>query len=145
MTGQECEFPKQNANRDEIEAILKSAKTIAVVGLSPKEDRPSHTIALYLKKQGYRVIGVNPGHSEIFGEKVYKSVGEIPENIDIVDIFLRPENIPPVVEEAINKKAKTVWMQLGIVNNAAADRAREAGLKVVMNKCIYIEHKALGL
>lgn len=141
----ECEFPKHNATSEEIHSILKAAKTIAVVGLSPKEDRPSHTIALYLKDQGYRVIGVNPGVSEIFGEKVYKSVAEIPEEIDIVDIFLRRENIRPVVEDAIKKKAKVVWMQLGIVNNAAADVARAAGLKVVMNKCIFTEHRAMGL
>ena len=141
----ECEFPKHNATSEQIRSILKEAKTIAVVGLSPKEDRPSHSIALYLKDQGYRVIGVNPGVSEIFGEKVYKSVAEIPDEIDIVDIFLRPENIPPVVEDAIRKKAKVVWMQLGIVNNAAAESARAAGLKVVMNKCIFTEHRALGL
>lgn len=139
----ECEFPKHNATSEEIRGILRDAKTIAVVGLSPKEERPSHSIALYLKNQGYKVVGVNPGVSEIFGEKVYKTVAEIPEQIDIVDIFLRPENIPPVVEEAIRKKAKVIWMQQGIVNNAAADAARAAGLKVVMNKCIFTEHRAM--
>ena len=137
-----CELSKMDATSTEIKSILKMAKTIAVVGLSPKEDRPSHRIAKYLLGQGYRVIGVNPGQSEILGEKVYKSVADIPESVDIVDIFLRPESISLVVEESITKKAKVIWMQEGIVNNQAADRAKAAGLQVVMNKCIAKEHAA---
>lgn len=139
----ECEFPKQNASSGEIREILKTTKTIAVVGLSPKEDRPSHGIALYLKKEGFNVIGVNPGQTEIFGEKVYKSVRDIPETVDLVNIFLRPENVGPVVDDAIFKKAKAIWMQEGIVNNEAAEKARAAGLRVVMNKCIFKEHMGL--
>lgn len=137
----ECELPKFNPTSDEIREILRSTKTIAVVGLSPKEDRPSYQVAKYLKNSGYRIIGVNPGHSELMGEKAYKSVADIPSEIDVVDIFLRPENIPPVVEDAIKKKAKVIWMQLGIVNNEAAEIALAAGLKVVMNKCLATEHR----
>ncbi len=136
----ECEFPKINASGDDMRDILMSAKNIAVVGISPKEDRPSHRIARYLMDQGYRVFGVNPGISELFGQKVYKSVLDIPEPIDVVDIFRSADAVPEIVEEAIQKKAKVIWMQLGIVNNAAADRARAAGLKVVMNTCISVAH-----
>jgi uncharacterized protein len=137
-----CEIPKQNASSAEIERILEASKTIAVVGISPKEERPSHWIALYLRDHGYNVIGVNPGHSEILGIKVYPSLRDIPEPVDLVDLFIRAENIPPLVEDAISIKAKAVWMQEGIVNNAAANRARAAGLTVVMNRCIYKEHAA---
>lgn len=139
----ECDFPRSNATSDEIREILISAKTIAVVGLSPKPERPSHGIALYLRDAGYKVVGVNPGISEFEGERVYKSLSDIPEPIDIVDIFRRPEEVGPIVKEAIAKGAKAVWMQEGIVNNDAADEARAAGLKVVMNRCIYKEHVRL--
>jgi predicted CoA-binding protein len=136
----ECEFPKQNAAADDISAILKNSKTVAVIGLSPKPDRPSHEIAQYLLAHGYRVIGVNPGHPEILGQKVYKTLADVPEPVDIVDIFRDPSAVPGIVDEAIAKGAKTVWMQLGIVHNDAAERARAAGLNVVMNKCILVEH-----
>ena len=142
MSPQECEFPKFNASSDEIKAILKNAKTIAVVGISAKPDRPSHWIAQYLKDKGYRVIGVNPTYQEVFGEPVHASLLDVKEPIDIVDIFMRPEKIPPVVDLAIEKGAKVIWMQEGIVNNEAAEKARSAGLKVVMNKCIFKEHRA---
>ena len=137
-----CEFPKANPTSAEITAILKSVKTIAVVGLSPKEERPSHWIALYLRDHGFNVIGVNPGHSDILGIKVYPSLTAIPENVELVNLFIRAENVAPVVDEAITKKAKAIWMQEGIVHNAAAEKARAAGLQVVMNKCIYKEHAA---
>ena len=135
----ECEVPKYNATSKEIADVLRAAKTVAVVGISPKEDRPSHRIAKYLMARGYRVIGVNPGISEFEGQKVYKSLDDIPEPVDIVDIFRSADAVPGIVEEAIWKKAKVVWMQLGIVNNAAAERAIKAGLTVVMNKCISVE------
>ena len=137
----ECELPKSNASSKEISDILASAKTIAVVGISPKEDRPSHGISRYLMDRGYTVIGVNPGISELFGQKVYKSLSDIAEPIDIVDIFRPSDAVPGIVDEAIKKKAKVIWMQEGIVHNEAAERARQAGLIVVMNKCIYKEHK----
>lgn len=138
-----CELPQFNADSEEIRRILSTYKTVAVIGISPKEHRPSHWIAQYLKEQGYRVIGVNPGHEQILGEKVYPSLSEVPEPVDIVDIFRRPEAVDEIVEEAIAKKAKVIWMQEGIVNNQAAQRARAAGLTVVMNKCIYKEHQTL--
>lgn len=138
----ECELPKINATSDEISRLLASARTIAVVGLSRKPERPSHWIAAYLRDNGYRVIGVNPTLKEMFGEKVYPSLSAIPDGVDIANLFLRPEKIPAVVDEAIAKKVKAIWMQLGIVHNAAAEKARAAGITVIMNKCIYKEHAA---
>src|SRR6185436_16568475 len=102
----ECEFPKENATSDEIAAILKATKTIAVVGLSPKPERPSHGVTLYMMQQGYTIIPVNPGQSEIFGKKSYKNVLEIPGPIDMVNIFREPSAVPEIVDQAIAKKAK---------------------------------------
>ena len=135
----ECEFPKENATSAEIAGILKSAKVIAVIGASPKPERPSHQISIYLKDQGYKVIPVNPGHTEILGDLCYKSLTDVQEAVDIVDIFRDPAAVPGIVDEAIAKKAKVIWMQEGIVHNAAAEKARQAGLIVVQNKCIYKE------
>ena len=134
-----------NATDSEIGSLLSSAKNIAVVGISPKEDRPSHWIAKYLMEHGYNVVGVNPGLSELFGRRVYKSLAEVPEPVDIVDIFRPSEAVPEIVDQAIAIKAKAIWMQEGIVNNAAADKAKAAGLQVIMNKCIYKEHAGRGL
>src|SRR5882672_2662194 len=139
----ECEFPTTNATSAEIAEILRAARVIAVIGASLKPERPAHWISVYLKEQGYKVIPVNPGHTEILGDKCYKSLSEIPEPVDIVDIFREPGAVPGIVDEAIAKKAKVVWMQEGIVNNAAAEKAKTAGLKVVQNKCIYKEHAQL--
>lgn len=138
-----CEIPAFNAAPDEIRRILTSAKTIAVVGLSPKPERPSHGIALYLKDAGYRVIGVNPGIKDFMGEPVYASLADIPEPVDVVDIFRAADAVPAIVDEAIEKKAKAIWMQSGIVHNEAAKKAEAAGLQVVMNKCIMVEHSRL--
>jgi predicted CoA-binding protein len=139
----ECEYPKDNATSDEIAALLRSAKRIAVVGLSPKPDRPSFGVTSYMQTQGYQIIPVNPGHAEILGEKSYKSLLDVPEPIDIVNIFREPSAVPEIVDQAIAKKAKAIWMQEGIVHNEAAEKARAAGLIVVMNKCIYKEHVRL--
>jgi hypothetical protein len=139
----ECEFPRQNSSASEIADILRSSRVIAVVGLSPKPERPSHGVAAYLKQQGYTIIPVNPGHAEILGEKAYASLREVPGPIDIVDIFRDPAAVPGIVDQAIEKKAKVIWMQEGIVHNAAADKARAAGLQVVMNKCMLKEHARL--
>jgi predicted CoA-binding protein len=139
----ECEFPTTNANHDEIAEILRTAKTIAVIGASLKPERPAHWISVYLKEQGYQVIPVNPGHAEILGDKCYKSLSEIPEPIDIVDIFRKTNAVPAIVDEAIAKKAKVIWMQQGIVHNAAAAKAKAAGLQVIQNKCIYQERQKL--
>ncbi len=138
----ECEFPKTNAKSAEIDGILETSKTIAVVGLSEKPDRPSYRVAQYLKFQGYRIIPVNPNVDEIFNEKSYHSLDEIKEKIDIVDIFRKPEAIPEIVDAAIRLKARVIWMQEGIVHNESAEKARAAGLHVVMNKCILKEHRA---
>ena len=128
---------------DELRDILKTTKTIAVVGLSDKPDRPSHTIPAYLQRQGYRIIPVNPNLSEVLGEKAYASLKDIPEPVDVVEIFRRAEDVPPIVEDAITIGAKVVWMQLGIVNEEAAARARAAGLTVVMDTCMGATHRRL--
>jgi predicted CoA-binding protein len=135
-----CELPKINAPSHEIDQLLKSVKIIAVVGLSPKPDRPSHSVSAYLQRVGYRVIPVNPGQKEILGEKVYASLLEIPEPVDLVDVFRAPDAVPEIVEHAIQIKAKGIWLQEGIVHNEAAAKARAAGLTVIQNKCIYKEH-----
>jgi predicted CoA-binding protein len=132
-------------NDDEMREILLSAKNVASVGLSSNDEKESYWIAFFLKEQGYRMIPVNPKATEIFGEKVYASLSDIPDEIDVVQVFRRPEDVPPVVEEAIKIGAKVVWMQEGIVNEEAAKMAREAGLKVVMNACMRATHKRLGL
>jgi predicted CoA-binding protein len=128
---------------DTIEKILKESKTIAVVGLSPDPTRPSHGVARYLQGQGYRIVLVNPMSEEALGEKSYPDLASVPEAVDVVDIFRRAEHVPAIVEAAIAKGAKAVWMQEGIVHEEAAARAREAGLMVVMNRCMFKEHHSL--
>ena len=125
------------------EEILKSSRVVAVVGLSPKPDRPSHGVASYLKEQGYRIIPVNPQAREILGEVCYPELASIPEPVDVVDIFRRSEEVPAIVEEAIKIGARAVWMQEGVINNQAAARAGEAGLLVVMDRCMLKEHQKL--
>jgi uncharacterized protein len=124
--------------------IFTSAKTIASVGLSSNSEKESYGVALYLKEQGYRIIPVNPTATEILGEKVYPSLSAIPEKVDVVQVFRKPEDVPPVVEEAIMIGAKVVWMQEGIVNHEAAQKAEEAGLQVVMDACMRATHKRLN-
>ena len=127
------------------EDILKSSRVVAIVGLSSKPNRPSYRVGSYLKAKGFRVIPVNPAEKEVVGEKSYPDLSSIPEPVDVVDIFRRPEYVPPIVEEAIKIGAKAVWMQEGIVNEAAAARAEEAGLKVVMDHCMRKEYmKMIG-
>jgi uncharacterized protein len=138
-----CEAPLHNASGDEIRQLLTTAHTIAVVGLSDKPDRDSYRVAAYLQQHGYRIIPVNPAVANVLGEKSYARLEDVPEKIDIVDVFRRPEAVPPIVDSSIAMGAGAVWMQLGIAHNAAADKAREAGLQVVMNKCILIEHRRL--
>jgi predicted CoA-binding protein len=129
---------------DTIEKILKESKTIAVVGLSTDPARPSHGVARYLQAQGYRIIPVNPLVEEVLGEKCYPDLASVPEAVDVVDIFRRPEHVPAIVEEAIAKGARAVWMQEGIVHEEAAARAREAGLMVVMDRCMLKEYRRLA-
>lgn len=142
MTEFACELPRSNASNAEIDALLASARTVAVVGLSNTPERDSYQVASYLKQHGYRIVPVNPGVSEILGEKAYPNLLAIPAEvrIDVVDIFRRPDAIPAIVDEAIARGVKAVWMQLGLAVNAAADKARQAGLQVVMDRCIKVEH-----
>jgi uncharacterized protein len=126
-----------------LKEILLSSKTIASVGLSSNPDKESYRIASYLKAQGYRVIPVNPTASEIMGETSYPDLPSVPEKIDVVQIFRKPEDVPPVVDDAIKVGAKVVWMQEGIVHEEAAQRAREAGLQVVMDTCMRVAHRSL--
>ena len=125
---------------EELRTILEGTKTIAVVGLSPNPDRPSHDIAKYLRAQGYRIIPVNPTVETVLGEQSYPDLLAIPFSIDVVQIFRRPEEVPPIVEQAIQIRAKVVWMQPGIVHEGAAAKARAAGLKVVMDRCMRATH-----
>ncbi len=138
-----CEMPLENASPEEVRLLLTTSRTIAVVGLSDKPERDSYRVAQYMQRQGYRIIPVNPAVSAVLGEKSYARLEDIPEKIDIVNIFRKPELVPEVVDSAIAVAARAVWMQLGIAHNAAADKARAAGLVVVMNKCLLIEHRRL--
>ncbi len=128
---------------DEIKDILRNFRTIAVVGISPKEDRPSYIVASYLKSKGYRIIPVRPDGDVILGEKVFHSLSEIPKEIrvEVVDIFRRSEDVPPIVEEAIQRGAKAIWMQEGVIHKEAGEKAEKAGLKVVMDRCMKKEHQ----
>jgi uncharacterized protein len=130
-------------DNNSLRRILKEYKTIAVVGLSNNWNRPSRFAAKYMKEHGYNIIPVNPSQNEILGEICYPSLLDIPEPVDIVDIFRRPQDVLPIVEDAITIGAKVVWMQLGVINQEAADRARQAGLQVVMDRCVKIEHGRL--
>jgi predicted CoA-binding protein len=136
---------ERTVSKEEIKKILSDSKSVAVVGISPKEDRPSYIVASYLKSKGYRIIPVRPDGEEILGEKVYHRLSEIPQGIgvDVVDIFRRSEDVPPIVEEAIQRRAKVVWMQEGVIHQEAGEKAEKAGLKVVMDRCIKKEHQRL--
>ena len=135
-----CQIPGPNATTREVTEILKCAKTVAVVGISHKEERDSHKVAEYLKEHGYKMIPVNPKYKEVLSETCYPTLKDVPGHIDVVDIFRNIEVIPAIVDEAIEVKADVVWMQLGLVHEEAAEKARQAGLAVVMDKCIKIEH-----
>ena len=126
-----------------IPELLKNSRTIAVVGLSPNPARPSNGVAEYLKRAGYHIIPVNPNETEVLGEKCYASLEDVPEKIDMVDIFRRSEYVPEIIESAIRVGAKSVWMQEGVIHEAAAERARAAGLEVVMDRCILKEHRRM--
>lgn len=135
-----CEMPTTNATTAEIAALLRDSRVIAVVGLSDKPERDSYHVAAYLQQQGYRIIPVNPAVTEVLGEKAYARLQDVPEKIDIVDVFRRPEAVPEIVDAAIAVGAKGMWLQEGVVHNAAAEKARAAGLQVVQNRCILKEH-----
>jgi predicted CoA-binding protein len=138
----ECEFPSVNSSNEEIKKILESVKTIAVIGLSPDPGKDSHRVAAYLKKEGYTIIPVYPKEEEILGEKVYRSLAEIPVNVDMVDIFRKPAVLDAIADACIARgDVKVFWSQTGIVNNAAAEKAKAAGMKVVQNHCSMVEHR----
>ena len=127
----------------DIKDVLENAKTIAILGLSPKPERDSNKVARYLKDHGYRIIPVRPGQEEILGQSAYTTLDDIKENVDIVDVFRNPEQILPHAHEAIRMQPKVFWMQLGIENHKAASLLVNAGIDVVMNKCIKVEHDRL--
>jgi len=140
----ECEFPTVNANMDEIKEIFESVKTIVVLGLSPDESKDSHKVAKYLQAQGYKIVPVYPKAETILGEKVYKSLEEIPFEIDMVDIFRKPAALNAIADACIKRgDVKVFWAQKGIVNNEAAKKAQDAGMKVVQNQCSMVDHRSL--
>jgi uncharacterized protein len=126
-------------NDQQITELLRSAKTIAVVGLSSNPVRPSFGVSRFLQRQGFRVIPVNPNETEVLGERAYPSVKDVPDAIDIVNIFRRPARVPEVVDQALAKGARCIWMQEGVINHEAAAKAESAGLAVVMDRCILKE------
>lgn len=135
---------KGSVMSDEIRDILTGSKTVAVVGLSDNPGRASYHVAAYLQKHGYRIIPVNPAVSEVLGERSYGSLRDVPEPVDLVDVFRKSDAVPPIVDDAIAVGAKAVWMQEGVVHEEAAARARAAGLKVVMDRCTLKEHARLA-
>lgn len=141
----ECPMPTINTNDAKIlQDIFKSTKTIAIVGLSPDPSKASNQVGVYLQKAGFRVIPIYPKEDTILGEKVYRSLSEVPDGVDMVDMFRKPQIADELVEEIAKRNdVKTLWLQLGIVNNEAAQKARELGLHVVQNKCTKIEHQRM--
>lgn len=140
----ECEFPTVNSNKEEMKEIFESVKTIAVLGLSPDESKASNMVGKYLKNAGYKIVPVYPKEDKILGEKVYRSLAEIPFEIDMVDIFRKPDAFDAIADACIARgDIKVFWGQLGLVNNAAAEKAKAAGMKVVQNHCTKIEHMSL--
>jgi uncharacterized protein len=128
---------------DELRALIEKVHTIAVVGLSPKQHRDSYRVAEYMQQQGYRIIPVNPNARDVLGEQAYSSLSEVPERIDLVDVFRRPEVVDEVAREAVENGAKAIWLQIGIVNDDAARIAEDAGLDVVMDRCLMVDHGRL--
>jgi len=140
----ECEMPLVNSNPEEMKEIFESVKTIAILGLSPDESKASNMVARYLQNAGYKIVPVYPKEDEILGEKVYRSLAEIPFKIDMVDIFRKPAAFDAIADACIERGDIDVfWGQLGLVNNDAAQKAKDAGMKVVQNYCTKLEHKAL--
>jgi predicted CoA-binding protein len=140
----ECEVPLVNCNPEEMKEIFENVKTIAILGLSPDESKASNMVARYLQNAGYKIVPVYPKEEEILGEKVYRSLEEIPFEVDMVDIFRKPNAFDAIADACIRRgDVKVFWCQLGLVNNAAAQKAKDAGMKVVQNYCTKLEHKAL--
>ncbi len=129
---------------EQIKNVLQRSKTIAVVGLSSNPMRASYGVSAYMQEQGYRIIPVNPQEEFVLGEKAYASLLDVPEKVDIVNVFRRPEFVPEVVDQAIQMKAPAIWMQEDVIHEQAAEKARQAGVFVVMDKCILKEHRKIG-
>lgn len=130
---------------DEIGELLARVKTIAVVGLSSDPMRASYGVSQYMQSRGYRIIPVNPNEQSVLGERAYASLAEVPEKIDLVDVFRRPEHVPEIVADAIRLSIPAVWLQEGVIHHAAAKQARDAGMAVVMDRCILKEHRRRGM
>lgn len=133
-------FPKPINDPSVVKDILATKGKIVIVGLSPKPERDSYRVAKYLISFGYDIVPVNPMSQEILGRKCYPSIADVPGEIAVINVFRRPEDVPPIVDQAIAKKAKYLWLQLGVVNKEAAQTAIDAGMGVIMDKCIKIEH-----
>lgn len=140
----ECEFPTVNSDNAQIAEIFKATKTIAILGLSPNPEKDSHKVAAYLKSAGFKIVPIYPKDEEILGEKVYRSLAEIPFAVDMIDIFRKPDALDAVADAAIARgDVKVFWAQKGIVNNAAAEKALNGGMQVVQNRCTMVEHRML--
>ncbi len=140
----ECEIPSVNSNRDEMKKYFEDVKSIAVVGCSPNSSKASNRVAKYLKEVGYKMIPIYPKHDEILGQKVYRSLAEINEPVDMVVVFRKPAALGAVADAVIARgDVKVYWTQLSLVNNEAADKVKEAGIAVVQNYCAMVEHKAI--
>ena len=140
----ECPFPTVNSDSSAIKAILSEVKRIAVIGLSPDATKDSHKVAKYLQEKGYTILPVYPKEETILGEKVYRSLAEVPGPVDLVNVFRKPAVVGDVVDACIRRgDVKVLWTQIGIVNNEAAEKAKEAGMRVVQNHCIMVEHRGL--
>jgi len=141
MTDIHSDLPDHNPPSGEIKTILNKSKIIAIVGLSPKEERDSNKVAVYLLAQGYQIVPVNPGQKNILGQTCFKTLKDIPFSVDIVDLFVNSKRVPAIVAQAIEIGAKVIWMQLGVIHHEAAGKARDADITVIINKCIKIEHR----
>jgi predicted CoA-binding protein len=130
---------------DEIGELLARIRTIAVVGLSSNPMRASFGVSQYMQRKGYRVIPVNPNEEMVLGERAYRALSEIPEKVDMIDVFRRPEFVPEIVDEAIRLKIPALWLQEGVIHEAAAQKARDAGISVVMDRCVLKEHRARNM
>ncbi len=140
---QACEFPDMPNDPELVKKILDEYKTVAVVGLSHKENRDSRRVAAYLKEHGYKIVPVNPARKEVLGEKCYKSLAEIPFRVDVVDVFRKPSALPELAEQIAAVKPKAVWFQIGVVNEKASKIIRDAGIEFVQNICMMAEHRRL--
>ncbi|MDH5543882.1 MAG: CoA-binding protein [Nitrospinota bacterium] len=137
-----CEFPDHPNDPELIKKVITSYKTIAIVGISKKQERDSHMVAAYMQKHGYRIVPVNPTADEILGERCYHSLAEIPFEVDVIDVFRKPSTLPALANDIVGmaNKPKAVWFQIGVVNNEASKIVSSAGIEVVQNRCMKVEH-----